>query len=203
MEKLKINTHYLAFLICVGILVVVGSYIVYTSDFPSDDFHQNPQQTLPQTSILLTPVQPVSLAVPVSSTQDPGSICNLSAAGPRIPVPVDTSVPIQDPMPGIRYSLGENDSGKTIILGAGDVFEINLGWAAGLPFRWIVAISGCGLELVNDGNFVEGVGFWNTTGNYRARYRAVNPGTSVIDGKLVLKPDEPGDLRFNLTVIVK
>ncbi|MDD4483028.1 MAG: hypothetical protein PHD55_01515 [Methanoregula sp.] len=106
-------------------------------------------------------------------------------------------------MPGIRYSIGENDSGKTIVLGTGDVVEINLGWAAGLPFRWIVSVSGCGLELVNDGNYVKGVGFWNTTGHYRARYRAVSPGTSVIDGKLVFKPDEPGDLRFNLTVIVK
>jgi len=106
-------------------------------------------------------------------------------------------------MPGIRYSLGENDSGKTIVLGTGDVVEINLGWAAGLPFRWIVSVSGCGLELVNDGNYVEGIGFWNTAGNYRARYRAVSPGTSVIDGKLVFKPEEAGDLVFNLTVIVK
>jgi len=106
-------------------------------------------------------------------------------------------------MPGIRHSFGENDSGKTIVLGTGDVIEINLGWAAGLPFRWIVSVSGCGLELVNGGNYVEGVGFWNTTGHYRARYRAVSPGTSVINGKLVLNPDEAGDLLFNLTVIVK
>jgi len=181
MEKLKINSKYLAFFLCLVILVLAGSYVVYTTYLPSEN---------------LKPEVPGSL-------QDSGSLCNLSVAGPRVPVPVDTSVPIRDPMPGIRYSLGENDSGKTIVLGTGDVVEINLGWAAGLPFRWIVSVSGCGLELVNDGNYVDGIGFWNTTGNYRARYRAVSPGTSVIDGKLVFKPEEAGDLRFNLTVIVK
>ena len=161
--------------------------------------------TLHPTPVVAASAQPTpTAAVPsTGSTQDPGAVCNLSAAGSRILVAVDTSVPIQDPMPGIRYSFGETDSGKTVVLGTGDVVEINLGWAAGLPFRWIVSVSGCGLELVNDGNYVQGVGFWNTTGHYRARYRAVSPGTSVIDGKLVLKPDEPGDLRINLTVIVK
>jgi predicted secreted protein len=139
------------------------------------------------------------------STQDPGSLCNPQVAVPRVPVAVDTSVPIQDPMPGVRYSLGENDSGRTIMLDKGDVVEINLRWIPGLGFRWIIPVSGCGLELVNDGYYDTGTDFWNTSGHYRARYRAVSPGTSIIDGKFVISPnDNPTvDFQFNLTVIVK
>ena len=132
-------------------------------------------------------------------------MCNPQTAVPRVPVPVDTSVPIQDPMPGIRYSLNQSDSDRTIVLGKGDIVEINLRFAPGLAMRWIVPVSGCGLELVNDGNYYTGGDFWNNTGHYRARYRAVSPGTSVLNGKLVITPNEDltGDLRFNLTVIVK
>lgn len=148
--------------------------------------------------------QPASHAEPVSGpTQDPGSQCNLSATDPRILVPVDTSVPIRDPMPGIRYFFTRDESGKTIVLAKGEIVEINLGFAPGLAMRWVVPVSGCGIELVNDGVWYTGGDFWNNSGFYRARYRAVSPGTSVINGKLVLKPDEAGDLLFNLTVIVK
>jgi hypothetical protein len=148
------------------------------------------------------PTSPAAVSV-TGSPQDPGSVCNLSAAGPRILVPTDTSVPIQDPLPGIRYSFTRDESGKTIVLAKGEIVEIDLGFAPGLAMRWIVPVSGCGIELVNDGVWYTGGDFWNNTGFYRARYRAVSPGTSVVDGKLVLKPDEAGDLRFNLTVIVK
>ncbi|WP_148277676.1 protease inhibitor I42 family protein [Methanoregula formicica] len=106
-------------------------------------------------------------------------------------------------MPGIRYSLGENDSGKTIILGKGDIVEINLRWIPGLGFHWVIPVSGCGLELVNAGTFSDGGDFWNNTGHYRVRYRAVSPGTSIIDGKFILSHEGKGDLGFNLTVIVK
>jgi len=177
------NAYYPAILICLVILVLAGGYVVYSVYLPSGDLNQK---------------------VP-GSTQDPGSLCNLSVAGPRVPVPVDTSVPIQDPMPGIRYSLNESDSDRTIVLGEGDIFEINLRFAPGLAMRWTVPVSGCGLELVNDGNYYSGGDFWNDTGYYRARYRAVSPGISVLDGKLVITLDEDAKMapRFNLTVIVK
>jgi len=181
MEKGKINAYTLAILICLVILVLAVSYVVYTAYLPSENL--NPE-------------------VP-GSPQDPGSLCNLSAAGPRVPVPVDTSVPIQDPMPGIRYSFTRDESGKTIVLAKGEIVEINLGFAPGLAMRWVVPVSGCGIELVNDGVWYTGGDFWNNTGFYRARYRAVSPGTSALSGKLVLKPEEAGGLLFNLTVIVK
>ena len=137
---------------------------------------------LPTPDIPLS-TQPASPAVPVTvSMQDPGSLCNLSVAGPRVPVPVDTSVPIRDPMPGIRYSLNESDSDRTIVLDKGETVEINLRWRPGHGLHWIVPVSGCGLDLVNDGYYDTGTDFWNTSGYYRARYRAVSPGTSVLNG---------------------
>jgi hypothetical protein len=137
--------------------------------------------------------------------QDPGSACDPGAAAPRIPVPVDTSIPIQDPMPGVRYSLNASDSNQTIVLNTGDIVEVTLQFAPGLAMRWTVPVSGCGLELVNDGVYSTGGDFWNVTGYYRARYRAVSPGTSILEGKLVISPaeDPAGAPRFNLTVIVK
>ena len=160
----------------------------------------------PATPAVPAPAQPATHAGPVSGpTQDPGSLCNLSTSGSRILVPTDTSVPIRDPMPEIRYSLNENQSGRTIVLDKGEFVEINLRWIPSLGLRWIIPVSGCGLELVNDGYYDTGTDFWNTSGHYRARYRAVSPGTSVIDGKFVTYPTEnpKGAPRFNLTVIVK
>ncbi|MFA4859267.1 hypothetical protein [Methanoregula sp.] len=107
-------------------------------------------------------------------------------------------------MPGIRYTLNESASGRTIVLGKGDIFEINLMFAPGLPFHWIFSVSGCGLEMVNDGKYISGDDYWNASGHYRARYRAVSPGNSILNGKLVITPEEEsGYPRFNLTVIVK
>jgi len=134
------------------------------------------------------------------STQDPGPVCNSNL---QIIAPVDTSVPVRDPMPGIRYSLNRSDSDRTIVLEKGDIVEVTLGFAPGLAMRWIVPVSGCGIELVNDGTYYSGGDFWNNTGYYRARYRAISPGTSVLNGKLVFRPEDPGGLRFNLTMIVK
>jgi hypothetical protein len=97
-----------------------------------------------------TMTQPGSPAEPVPMTQDPGSSgnqagpgpegshgsrCDPQNTGPRIPVPADTSVPIQDPVPGIRYSLNESASGRTVVLAEGDIFEITLRFAPGLAMR--------------------------------------------------------------------
>lgn len=206
----KMNAYYLAALICLVILAIAGSYFVYHAYFPPDDLRQNQQQdpgrTPRPTAEITTPVPPASSTVPVpGSTQDNGSICNPQSAGSRVPVPVDTSIPIRDPMPGIRYSLNGSESGRTIVIGKGDIFEITLGFAPGLAMRWTVPVSGCGLELMNDGTYFSGGDLWNNTGFYRARYRAVSPGTSIINGKLVFIPSEDptGAPRFNLTVIVK
>lgn len=135
-----------------------------------------------------------------------GSECDPRDAGPRIPVPVDTSVPVREPMPGIRYSLGEGDSGRTIEIGKGDIFEITLRWAPSVAWDWNIQVSGCGLELVNDGYYDTGTDYWNQSGHYRARYRAISPGTSFIDGIFGVPPGGSAhewNPRFYLTVIVK
>jgi len=175
---------------------------VIPSELPSVPDSITPLPTLG----ILSSAQPASPAAPVTgSTQDPGSLCNLSVAGPRVPVPVDTSVPIRDPMPGVRYSLNESESGRTIVLEKGEIVEINLRWAPGVAWSWDIPVSGCGLDLVNDGYYDTGTDFWNASGHYRARYRAVSPGTSVLDGKFGTPPNHKanGAPRFNLTVIVK
>ena len=41
MKKLKMNTHILAVLICLGILVLAGSYVVYTTYLSSEKLNQN------------------------------------------------------------------------------------------------------------------------------------------------------------------
>jgi len=205
MEKEKRKANYPAALIGIVVLIVAGSYVVFTLYVPQGNLIRNPSQDFqptPNIPVLTQAGSPVGTSVS-GSTQDPGPVCNLSTAGSRILVPTNTSVPIRDPMPGIRYSFDRDDSGKTIVLEKGELVEINLGFAPGLAMRWVVPVSGCGIELVNDGVWYTGGDFWNNTGFYRARYRAVSPGTSVIDGKLVLRPEEAGDLLFNLTVIVK
>jgi len=206
MQKLKMNAYHLAVLVCLVILVIAGSYTVYITYLSPGFLNQNPSQdpgrTLLPIPVKTAPVQPATPAVPVSSP-DARSVCDPQAAS-RVIVPVDTSVPIQDPMPGIRYTLNDSASGRTIVLRKGDVVEINLRFAPGLPFHWIFSVSGCGLEMVNDGNYIGGDDYWNASGHYRARYRAVSPGTTILNGKLVITPDEEsGYPRFNLTVIVK
>jgi len=205
MEKWNMSTYYPVILIGIVILVLVGGCITDTTSSQTASIPTAiPASTAmnpPLSTITMTPAQPASPDVPLpGSTQDPESLCNPDS---RVPVPVDTSVPVRDPMPGIRHSLNESDSGGTIMLENGEVVEINLPFGPGLPFKWIVAVSGCRLELLNDGAYISGGDFWNNTGNYRARYRAVSPGTSNLEGKLVLTPDEAGNRLFNVTVIVK
>lgn len=175
MEKTGLNAYYLAALVCLCVLVLAGSYLLYYADHPAEDRHRNLS-----------------------------ALCSPGDAALRTPVPSDTSVPIQDPVPGLRYSLERDDSNRTIELRTGEMFEINLGFAPGLAMRWTVPLSGCGLDLVNDGNWYTGGDFWNNTGFYRARYRAVSPGVAILHGKLVFPgEDGPGDPRFNLTVLVR
>ena len=125
---------------------------------------------------------------------------------PHVPTPVDTSIPVRDPMPGIRYSINENESGRTVVLEKGDIVEINLRWAPSVAWSWDVPVYGCGLEMVNDGYYDTGTDYWNTSGHYRARYRAVGSGRTFIDGVFGVPPGRTASAsnpRFNLTVIVK
>ena len=49
------------------------------------------------------------------------------------PLRSDTSLPIDQPLPGgVRFSLNESDSGRTISLKNGDIIEITLGTIRGL-----------------------------------------------------------------------
>jgi len=214
MKFSDIKQHKIAISLALVFVVCMVSVCFFITYLQPEVLQKPPQQDLQP-----TPVHPDSPEVPApDTTQDRVSPVNQTGPGPRespvsrcdplftdsrIPVPADISVAIRDPVPGIRYSLGENDSGRTIILEKGDIVEINLRWIPGLGLHWVVPVSGCGLELVNAGTFSDGGDFWNNTGHYRVRYRAVSPGTSIIDGKFILIHEEKGDLGFNLTVIVK
>jgi len=182
-------------------MALIGGCVTEQTTFPTTSSPIIPEAEAPAITTLIPPATP-TLLVP-GSVQDTVPTCSPPDVAPIIPVPVDTSIPIRDPMPGIRYSFNRSESGRTIVLEKGDVVEINLGYASGQPFHWIVQGSGCGIELLNAGAYSSGGDFWNNTGNYRARYRAVSPGTSVLNGKLVLTPEENGMLTFNLTMIVK
>ncbi|MEI7857693.1 MAG: hypothetical protein WCH85_09340 [Methanomicrobiales archaeon] len=211
MRKLKMSASYQAVLVCLVILVVAGGYFVYNVYLPPGDLRQNQpqdiQSTHQTTPVIPTLAQPASPAMPVpGSTQDPESICSPQAAAPHIPVPIDTSIPVRDPMPGVRYSIYENESGRMIVLEKGEIVEINLRWAPGVAWTWDIPVSGCSLELVNDGYYSGGGDFWNKTGHYRARYRGISPGKSIIDGIFGVPPRGTAtkeNPRFNLTVIVK
>jgi hypothetical protein len=211
MEKLKMNVYYPVILICMVILVIAGSYAIYQTYLPSEELRQDQTQDIPSTNqttpVIPTSAQPASPSMPEpGSTQDRESICSPQAAAPHIPIPIDTSIPVRDPMPGVRYSIYENESGRMIVLEKGEIVEINLRWAPGVAWTWDVPVSGCSLELVNDGYYSGGGDFWNKTGHYRARYRAIRSGTSFIDGIFGVPPGGTATKvypRFNLTVIVK
>jgi outer membrane lipoprotein-sorting protein/predicted secreted protein len=124
----------------------------------------------------------------------------------------DTSVPIDQPLPGgVRYSLNESDSGRTITLRTGEVLDITLPTITGLAFRWIMPTEGTGLELMNAGSIYEPPQpsddyVFNLLGGKsytRWRYRAVSPGTETFDGIRALDGcDIQGAPRFTLTVQV-
>ena len=205
------NVYNPVILICLVILAIAGSYAIYQTYLPSEKLRKNEsediQSTHQTTPVIPTLAQPVSPAMPEpGSTQDPESICSPHAAAFHIPIPIDTSIPVQDPMPGVRYSIYENESGRTIVLEKGEIVEINLRWAPGVAWTWDVPVSGCSLELVNDGYYDTGTDFWNQSGHYRARYRSIRSGTSFIDGIFGVSPHGTAhswNPRFNLIVIVK
>lgn len=207
MEKLKINKNYQVVLIILVLLLTVGIYFCYAMNRPPENLHQNqsqtPGHTIPLTPAVQTSTRTTSPTMAVSGSTHNGLGCNTTVADSRIPVPANISVAIRDPVPGIQYSLNENDSGRTIILRKGEIVEINLRWIPGLGYHWIIPVTGCGIELVNAGTYSDGGDFWNNTGHYRVRYQAVSTGTSDLDGKYILVREEEGDPGFNLTVIVK
>ena len=121
----------------------------------------------------------------------------------------DTSVPVSQPLPGgVRYSLNESDSGRTITLRTGEVLEITLPTVTGLAFRWIMPTEGSGLELLNVGSIFEpppeGQMMLSGKSSTRWRYQAVAPGTVTFDGIRALDGcDIQGAPRFTLTVQVE
>jgi predicted secreted protein len=123
------------------------------------------------------------------------------------PLLADASVPIRQPLPGgVRYSLNESDSGRTVALLTGEVLEITLRTIPGLAYRWIMPAEGSGLELMNAGPIYEmpvGGDFYQGRGYYRWRFLAVSPGTERFDGIFALDGcDIENAKRFNLTVQV-
>jgi predicted secreted protein/outer membrane lipoprotein-sorting protein len=123
------------------------------------------------------------------------------------PPRTDTSVPIDQPLPGgARYSLNESDSGRDVTLRTGEVIEITLRTTPGLAYRWNMPTEGSGLELMNAGSIYEMPetnDFMSGRGYYRWRFRAVSPGTEIFDGIFTLYGcDIQHAKRFNLTVQV-
>jgi predicted secreted protein len=127
------------------------------------------------------------------------------------PPRAEPSVPIDQPLSaGVRFSLNESDSGRTISLKTGDIVEITLGISPGLAYRWIMPAEGPGMTLLNAGPFYEMPEGTNTSyfdflsnGYYRWRYLATSPGTETIDGIFSVSGcDIQGAKRFNLTMNV-
>jgi hypothetical protein len=202
MKKDTTNLNNPAIIIGMVILVIAGGYVVYNSQILSENLHQNYLQNLTP-EFQPTPAVPVPAQPSGQGVLENESQCDPQSAGSRTLVPVDTSVPIRNPIPGIRYSLNESDSDRTLVLAKGDVVEINLQTNPGLGVHWVLPVYGCALELTNDGSFSNSGDFWNVTTYYRARYQAVREGTSVLSGSRILSEEREGDPRFNLTVMVK
>jgi len=127
------------------------------------------------------------------------------------PPRADPSVPIDQPLSGgVRFSLNESDSGRTISLKTGDIVEITLRTSPGLAYRWIMPAEGSGMTLLNAGPFYKMPEGTNdsyfdflSNGYYRWRYLATSPGTETIDGIFSVSGcDIQGAKRFNLTMNV-
>jgi len=124
----------------------------------------------------------------------------------------DTSVPLDKPLPeGVRYSLNESDSGRTVILHTGEVIEITLDIIPGLAIQWIMPTEGASLELMNAGPIIYHIPeteeytppLYRLRGYYRWRFRAIHPGIETFDGIFSSSGCDIGKAkRFNLTVQV-
>jgi len=190
------------------LLVLAGGCVTDTVSPPATSTPAEtptlPPGHLPLSTITATPYpSQIPAASSPRFTPDPLTGCPMNSI---VPEPVDTSVPVRDPMPGIRYSINESESGRTIVLEQGEIVEINLRWAPGVAWNWGMLLTGCSLEMLNDGYYDTGTDFWNTSGHYRARYRAVRPGSSYIYGEFGLPPHgtaTESTPRFDLTVNVK
>jgi len=208
MEKRSRDAYYPAILIGIMLVVVIAGCVTDSPASPSPITppvtptlppNHPPLATLPETPY----PTPMPAAPSPRFTPDPDTGCTMEY---RVLEPVETSVPVRDPIPGIPYSLNESESGRKVVLAPGESVEINLRWAPGVAWSWDVSVAGCSVELLNDGYYSTGTDFWNTSGYYRARYRAVRPGTSFIDGIFGVPPGRMGTAsnpRFNVTVIVK
>lgn len=208
MKKSPWNQKYPVILVGIVLVVLAGGCITDSPASPSagipDATPTLPPGHPPLRTVTGTPYmpEPPVIAPPVF-TPDPLTGCSMES---WVPVPVDTSVPVRDPLPGIWYSLNESESGRTIEIEEGGIVEITLRWAPGVAWNWDVPVHGCSIELLNDGYYSGGGDFWNQSGHYRARYRAKAPGRSFIDGVFGVAPGgtpRAGNPRFNLTVIVK
>lgn len=208
MEKNTRNGYYPAILIGIVFMVLTGGCVTDTTSSP---LTSTPAETPtlppghpPLSTVTATPsFSPTPAVSSPRLTPDSRTGCSMD---PHVPEPVNTSIAVRDPMPGIRYSFNESESGRTVVLEKGEIVEMTLRWAPGVAWEWDMPVSGCSIELLNDGYYSGGGDYWNQSGHYRARYRATGPGTSFIDGVFGVAPGgtpHEWNPRFNLTVIVK
>ncbi len=106
----------------------------------------------------------------------------------------DPSIPITEPFPGgVRDSLSESDSGRTIMAHTGEVIEITLPFAPSLGMRWFMTKEGSCLELINAGEIIHMIpGELEPSGDYRWRFRALTPGNETLNGVLSLGECDSG-----------
>ena len=208
MKKWNLSVYNLTILIGLVIIMLTGGCVTDTTSSPLTGTPAE-TPTLPPGHPLLSTITatPSPSQTPVVSsprfTQDPQTGCSMD---PHVPEPVDSAIAVRDPMPGVRYSFNETETGRTVVLEKGEIVEITLRWAPSVAWEWDVPVSGCSIELLNDGYYSGGGDYWNQSGHYRARYRAIDPGTSFIDGIFGVAPGgtpHEWNPRFNLTVIVK
>ncbi|MBN1432571.1 MAG: hypothetical protein JW931_07330 [Methanomicrobiaceae archaeon] len=147
-----------------------------------------------------------------TTTEIPVEFCDQKYLNYKEQIPSDTSVPVEENLPGLKYSFGINDTGRTVTMNQGDAFEITLLYPPSLPFRWILIAEPEGLLLLNVGEFsdaspeAEDYRIQVTKGpwNHRWRYLAEEEGTYFFDGILAIDPcDKMGPCNeFNMTVVV-
>jgi len=159
-------------------------------------------------------------AVPVITPTENGNQQETTAeqCNPRYlnytePVPADTSIPVDETLPGLKYSFGINDSGRTVTMNQGDSFEITLVYSPSLAFSWTLVVEPEGLMLLNVGQFTDAspdpenyIQYTKGPWNHRWRYLAAEEGNYFFDGVLAVDPCKIQRFgswdEFNLTVVV-